>query len=73
MDATQCRMARCGLALEAKELAARAGVTYMTLRRLERGEKVSAATAASVKSALEEAGAAFSSRAGRVSVSVPEG
>lgn len=64
-------MARAGLGLGAQELADQAGVSYPTLNRFEKGETLSADSVGKIAAALERAGAAFSSRAGRVGVTVP--
>jgi transcriptional regulator with XRE-family HTH domain len=58
----QIRAARALLHLEQAELARRAQVSVVTIRRLERGqqsERVAAGTFAGVRKALEEAGAEF--------------
>lgn len=72
MNSEQCRMARAGLGLGAKELADLAEVSYPTLNRFEKGERVSDDTARSIQAALEAAGAQFSRKSGRVGASVPE-
>jgi transcriptional regulator with XRE-family HTH domain len=59
---TQIRAARALVRLEQAELAERAKVSVVTIRRLEaeRGrERVAPATVASVRSVLEQAGAEF--------------
>jgi predicted transcriptional regulator len=58
----QIRAARALLRLEQSDLARRAGVSVVTIRRVEAadcGERVSPATFHSVYAALEEAGAEF--------------
>jgi len=58
----QIRAARALLRLEQAELAERAKVSIVTIRRLETkqgGERVAAATVARVRAALERAGAEF--------------
>ena len=72
MNAKQCRMARCGLGWQAKELAERAGVSYPSVHRFEAGQSVADETRDKLAKALADAGAAFSARSGRLSVSVPE-
>ena len=72
MNSEQCRMARAGLGLGAQELATLAEVSYPSLNRFEKGERVSDATVESIRGALEKAGAQFSRRAGRVGATVPE-
>jgi transcriptional regulator with XRE-family HTH domain len=64
MDITpeQIRAARALLRLEQAELAERAHVSVVTIRRLERGqdsERVAPGTFAGVRRALEQAGAEF--------------
>ncbi|GAA5049753.1 hypothetical protein GCM10023208_08190 [Erythrobacter westpacificensis] len=65
-------MARVGLGLSPQELASRAGVHYITLRRLEAGESVSEDTRDKIEGALSDAGATFSKRGGRIGATVPE-
>lgn len=65
-------MARSGLGWQAKELAARAGVSYPSLHRFEAGQSVADGTRAKLEKALGDAGAQFTRRAGRVGVTVPE-
>lgn len=72
MNGKQVRMARCGLKLSAQELADRAGVGRMTVVRIEADRNVEADALDRVALALKNAGAQFSNRGGRVSVSVPE-
>ncbi|WP_210270057.1 helix-turn-helix domain-containing protein [Aureimonas mangrovi] len=55
----QSKMARAALGLGVRELAARAGVSPDTVARLERGEELKASTVASIRAALERAGAVF--------------
>jgi transcriptional regulator with XRE-family HTH domain len=57
----QIRAARALLRLEQAELAERAHVSVVTIRRLEaeRGERVTLATLTGVREALEQAGAEF--------------
>ncbi|WP_267899769.1 helix-turn-helix domain-containing protein [Aurantiacibacter zhengii] len=65
-------MARAGLGLSPQDLADRAGVHYITLRRLEAGEGVSEDTRGKIEKALADAGATFSKRGGRIGATVPE-
>ena len=72
MNGTQCKMARAGLGWSAKELSVAAGVGYATVARFEVGDNIAPASADAIRKALADAGADFTSRAGRVGVSVPE-
>lgn len=67
-------MARAGLGLSATDLAERAGVSYPTLNRFEKGkpEQVSGKIREQLERVLREAGAEFGQRGGRVSVSVSD-
>lgn len=65
-------MARAGLGMKAEALASAAGVSYPTLNRLEKGQSVTDESAAAIAKALRDAGAQFSARGARVSVSVPD-
>lgn len=65
-------MARAGLNLRAVDLAARAGLTRVTVARFEAGQQVDQASVAAMRKALVDAGVAFTNRAGRVGVSVAE-
>ena len=58
--------------LGAKELAKRAGVSYPSLHRFEAGQSVTDDTRGKLEQALLDAGAQFSRRGGRVSVTVPD-
>jgi DNA-binding XRE family transcriptional regulator len=72
MDARQCRMARCGLGWQAKELAERAGVSYPSVHRFESGQVVAEDTRDKLAAALVNAGAQFVARSGRVGVTIPK-
>lgn len=52
-------MARAGLGLGVRELAAAADVSTNTIARLERGEALYPRTVASIRAALEQAGVEF--------------
>jgi len=65
-------MARVALKWTTDDLAAHAGVGRMTVARFERGDSVAASSVDAMRSALVEAGADFSHKAGRVGVTVPE-
>lgn len=72
MNGTQSKMARAALGLSTHDLAKLAGVGRVTVVRFEDGGSISAETAGKIESALTEAGALFSRRAGRIGVTVPE-
>jgi len=56
----QCRAARAGLLLDAKELAKEAGVARMTVSRFETGQtELIAATAQALRSEFERRGVTF--------------
>jgi transcriptional regulator with XRE-family HTH domain len=59
MIASQCRAARGLLNMTVKELAARARVATDTIVRLENGREMKPCTIASIRMALEAAGAEF--------------
>jgi transcriptional regulator with XRE-family HTH domain len=59
MLAVQCKMARAALGLGGRELAALAGVSPDTVHRLERGDELLPRTVATIRAALEAAGAEF--------------
>lgn len=59
MTPEQCKMARAGIGLGVRELAALAGVAPGTITRLERGESIYARTLAAIQAALEAAGVEF--------------
>jgi transcriptional regulator with XRE-family HTH domain len=59
MLAVQCKMARAGLGLGARELAALAKVSPDTITRLERGEALKERTVDAIRQALEAAGVEF--------------
>lgn len=65
-------MARAGLGWSARDLAERAGVGSATVARFETGTPSEPETIRKLSDTLTEAGARFSQRAGRVSVTVPE-
>ncbi|WP_208618832.1 MULTISPECIES: helix-turn-helix domain-containing protein [Acetobacter] len=60
-------MARAGLGLGVRELAALAEVSTNTITRLERGEALYPRTVEAIRSALEAAGVQFISEEGGVS------
>lgn len=59
MSPEQCKMARAGLGLGVRELAALADVSTNTITRLERGEALYPRTVEAIRSALEAAGVEF--------------
>ncbi len=59
MTPQQCRMARAGLGLGVRELAALANVSTNTIARLERGEALYPRTIEAIRGALEQAGVVF--------------
>ena len=59
MLASQCKTARAALGLGARELAAMAGVSPDTVYSLERGDELPPRTVATIRAALEGAGAEF--------------
>jgi len=59
MTPQQCRMARAGLGLGVRELAALANVSTNTIARLERGEALYPRTIEAIRTALEAAGVEF--------------
>jgi len=65
-------MARAALQWSLHDLAAASSVSRMTCARFEGGTAVAAASVDAMRAALVEAGAAFSHKAGRVGVTVPE-
>jgi len=72
MTVTQCKMARAGLGWSAGDLAEKAGLTRETVARFEGGNKLSDASIAAMRDALQAAGAAFLQISGKVGVAVPE-
>lgn len=72
MTVTQCKMARAGLGWSAGELAGKAGLARETVSRFEAGGKMSEASIAALRKALEGAGADFLQISGKVGVVVPE-
>ena len=65
-------MARAALGWRAADLAEAAGVHRVTVARYEIGEPIDSQSLASMQKALEDRGALFSRRSGRVGVSVQE-
>lgn len=65
-------MARMGLGWLANDLAKASDLTRVTIARFESGHPMAPASIEKMKAALEQAGADFTRRAGRVGVSVPE-
>lgn len=72
MTPNQCKMARVGLGLSADNLSERSGVSRVTIARFESGNPVAAASVAAILSALADAGATLTRKAGRIGVTVPE-
>jgi transcriptional regulator with XRE-family HTH domain len=72
MNRTQCKMARAALNMRAADLAEAAGLSRPTVARFEMGNSVDAASLAAMQKALEDRGAQFSAKPGRVVVAVPE-
>lgn len=72
MNAKQCKMARDGLGLTGRELAAMSGVPYATLARFEAGATIREDTRAKLESTLADKGAQFIFGAGRIGATVPE-
>lgn len=71
MTPTQCKMARTGLSWRAEDLAARCGVSRVTIARFENGKPVDVGSVEAMRLALVEAGADFTDRAGKIGVAVP--
>lgn len=59
LSASVCRDARCFLGLTQEELAAAAEISVSTVRRCERGEKISDYASKQILAALEAQGATF--------------
>lgn len=72
MNLTQCKMARAALNLRAVDLAEAASLSRPTVARFEMGKSVDGESVAAMRRALEERGAKFGDKGGRVSVSVPK-
>jgi transcriptional regulator with XRE-family HTH domain len=72
MTPDQSRMARAALKWSIDDLHKNAKIGRMTVVRFERGETVNAESVVAMQEALEQAGATFSRRSGRVGVSVSE-
>jgi transcriptional regulator with XRE-family HTH domain len=72
MHRVQCKMARAALGWRAKDLADAAEVGSATVARFELGQEISEQNLAKLKAALEGAGAQFTSRSGRIGVSLLE-
>ena len=72
MNARQCKMARDGLEVTGRELAARAGVPYATLARFEAGANIRADTLSKIEHTLADMGAQFVYAGERFGVTVPE-
>jgi transcriptional regulator with XRE-family HTH domain len=72
MNGTQSKMARAALGWSSHDLARFAGVARITVARFESGANIEDESRAKLVTALEDAGARFSRRSGRVGVSVPE-
>jgi transcriptional regulator with XRE-family HTH domain len=72
MNARQCKMARDGLGLTGRDLAAEAGVPYATLARFEAGANIRKETLERLAETLATKGAQFIYGADRFGVTVPE-
>ena len=72
MSPRQCKMARDGLGVTGRELAALAGVPYATLARFEAGASIRPDTVTKLADALASNGAQFIYGADRFGVTVPE-
>ncbi|MGC1269947.1 MAG: helix-turn-helix transcriptional regulator [Croceibacterium sp.] len=72
MNGTQSKMARAALGLSTHDLAALAGVGRITVARFEGGDTITPENIGKLQQALEQAGAAFVRRSGRVGVTVAE-
>lgn len=71
MNARQCKMARDGLGLTGRDLAAIAGVPYATLARFEAGSSIRPDTVTKLADTLAAKGAQFIYGADRFGVTVP--
>ena len=60
----QCRMARAALKWSVRDLAAKAGVGYGTIVRIEGGKPANAATLTVIRQAFEKAGVQFTDDGG---------
>ena len=60
----QCRMARAALRWSVRDLAAKAGVGYGTIVRIEGGKPANAATLTVIRQAFERAGIRFTDDGG---------
>lgn len=65
-------MARAALGWRAQDLADASGVGPATIARFELGRDIAEENRAKLRDALQQAGAQFSRRSGRVGVTVPE-
>lgn len=65
-------MARSGLRWTTDDLAHAAGVSRISVARLERGDKMDQRTIDVLVAAMEKAGAQFIRRAGQIGVTIPE-
>lgn len=65
-------MARTGLNLSAVDLAKLAGLGYATVARFESGATIAEESRDKIAAALDQAGAQFTRRSGRVGVTVPD-
>ena len=66
-------MARAGLDWRAQDLADRSGVGYATVARFEAGSKISDVSLRKLTETLDAEGVQFGNKAGRSSVSLPDG
>ncbi len=69
MTPLQCRMARAGLGLSARQLATHARVSLNTVFRFEQGQDVLNSTVQKMRTALEATGAEFSPDGRSVTIS----
>ncbi len=72
MTPTQSRMARAALQWSLHDWAKAAAVSRMTCARFELGENIAEESLDKMRTALIDAGAELTHRAGRVGVTVPE-
>lgn len=71
MTPTQCKMARMGLGWLANDLAKASGLTRVTIARFESGHPMAPSSIEKMRQALEDAGADFMRKSGKVGVAVP--
>lgn len=71
MNARQCKMARDGLGVTGRDLAAEADVPYATLARFEAGANIREDTLSKIEATLARKGAQFVYAGDRFGVTVP--